>query len=585
MRPRYLAVVGPAEDGARMARRDRIIAFGQRQGLTPAFETDNLLVLVGKGGAVHTVDGRGLVVGTLFPRAQGAPAMRDTDTQSALALGNDAPAALIGNYWGSYVAFLTDEHGGLQIVRAPFGELPCYYQRHDGWIAIASDVALLGGGGASAPAIDWRAVGRYLVTSELRQQATCLSQVAEVLGGMQLTIRYGTATNSTLWSPWDHVTPDAASGAMATAAAAVGATARDCVGRWGAQFDHVLVGVSGGLDSSIVATCLHDAGRTFSCMTLVTDDPLGDERHYARLLTEAVGRPLLERYRTMAGVDLECSNAAHLPRPVGRSFAQESERLNIVLAREIGADAIFRGGGGDNVFCYLQSVAPISDRLLTSGPGRVALETAVDICQLADCTLWTAGWRAMRRAWFRPVRHNLPGDTIFLAKGMADAANDSRSHPWLEAPPGALPGKAAHIALLLSMQNHMEGLAPAYDLPMLSPLMSQPLVECCLRIPSWLWCTGGHNRMVARVAFAAELPQAIIDRRSKGTPDSFVADIFDMRRAQIRELLGDGLLARHGLLDLEAVLAVIADTRPISTHEFSRIMQLVDVEAWTRAWA
>ena len=34
------------------------------------------------------------------------------------------------------------------------------------------------------------------------------------------------------------------------------------------------------------------------------------------------------------------------------------------------------GGGGDNVFCALQSAAPVADRLLTDGPGRGFFSTA-----------------------------------------------------------------------------------------------------------------------------------------------------------------------------------------------------------------
>ena len=583
MRPRYLAVASSSLTQAESAQRRHILAFGRRHGLSVVFESKGLLVVAGKGDVVPWPDGQGLVLGTLFPRTPGAPRVRDAQVLTGLAFRADRATQLVHDYWGAYVVMLTGGPGTLEIVRAPFGELPCYYAQNEDGLAFSSDIELLGAGMVPAPKIDWQAVGRFLVASELRQPATCLEGVSEVLGGSRLTLADGRAEVSVVWSPWDHVELDAGSDTMACAAARVRATASDCVGRWGGCFDLVLLGVSGGLDSSIVAACLDEHHQRYSCLTLFTEDPIGDERGYARLLAAALGRPLVERFRTLAGVDLARSNAAHLPRPVGRSFAQESERLSLEAARASGADAIFRGGGGDNVFCYLQSVSPIADRLLTVGPGRAALATALDMCRITDCTLWTASWRAARRAWFRRPNYPWSCDMNFLSTDLVGLATDSFDHLWLDAPAGTLPGKAAHIALLLAMQNHMEGLAPAHDLPLLSPLMSQPLVECCLRIPSWLWCEGGNNRMVARTAFAADLPPAIIARRSKGTPDAFVADLFEARREQILLLLGDGLLAAHGLLDLRALLPAIADTRPISSHDFSRIMQLVDVEAWARA--
>jgi asparagine synthase (glutamine-hydrolysing) len=99
-----------------------------------------------------------------------------------------------------------------------------------------------------------------------------------------------------------------------------------------------------------------------------------------------------------------------------------------------------------------------------------------------------------------------------------------------------------------------------------------------------LWCSGGNNRAVARQAFADVLPSAIIDRRGKGSPDSFVIEIFEANRGALQALLEDGLLASHGLLDSDRVRAVLADTAPVRGSAYGRVMQLADVEAWARSW-
>src|SRR3546814_1569831 len=61
--------------------------------------------------------------------------------------------------------------------------------------------------------------------------------------------------------------------------------------------DGMLLLLSGGVDSSIVAACLAHAGCAFDCLTLVTANPSGDERSYARLAAESVGAALVERMR------------------------------------------------------------------------------------------------------------------------------------------------------------------------------------------------------------------------------------------------------------------------------------------------
>ena len=108
--------------------------------------------------------------------------------------------------------------------------------------------------------------------------------------------------------------------------------------------------------------------------------------------------------------------------------------------------------------------------------------------------------------------------------------------------------------------------------------------ETCLRVPSWFWTRDGHNRVIARDAFRSALPQSIINRRDKGAPDSFMVELIDANLAAISVMLSEGLLARNGLLDREAVLAALAPAALAKGFGYIRIMQLVDVEAWVRSW-
>jgi asparagine synthase (glutamine-hydrolysing) len=103
-------------------------------------------------------------------------------------------------------------------------------------------------------------------------------------------------------------------------------------------------------------------------------------------------------------------------------------------------------------------------------------------------------------------------------------------------------------------------------------------------VPSWLWFEHGRNRAIARRAFADDLPADILQRRSKGTPDSFVAEIFETHRTALRRMLADGVLAKHGMIDLAAAFRVLDDPRPVHGDAFRRVLQFADVEAWARAW-
>jgi len=156
--------------------------------------------------------------------------------------------------------------------------------------------------------------------------------------------------------------------------------------------------------------------------------------------------------------------------------------------------------------------------------------------------------------------------------------------PWQGEAPVRLPGKHDHMVLLMRGQNFLHGAdGPAHPMQF-SPLMSQPLVEFCLSVPTWQWCNGGVNRALARAAFAHDLPPAIVRRTSKAGPDSVMRTLFALRRPQIRDLLLDGLLARHGILDrtaTEHALSVDVDREDPVVY---RLLDLVEAEAWARVW-
>lgn len=582
-RARFIALVRPSrEAGARLARR-----FEERSRELPGLET------VFEGGALSiaasacrplVLEGVGAIIGSLFRRG----ARRRTDRlepEEAARIAASRGGDLVEHYWGPYLAILAKPGGSVvDAVRAPLGELPCYFARHEEAIVLASDTELLARFGFCRPAVAWDAVVRSLATRDLRTPETCLEGLAELPGGQRLEIAAGQARARELWSPWSFAARDGQIARIEDAVETVAAAAGECIAARASDYRRSVLMLSGGLDSSILAAGLRQCGAQVHALTLVTGDAVGDERDYARCTAAALDLPLEEGLRDVSRIDPGRSGASCLPRPCVRLFLQESARLARELARSTGAEAIFGGGGGDNVFCSLQSSAPAADRLLTSGPGLKFLVTAREISRLAQASLPAVMRDAARRVWlgsgvFRPFR-----DVSLLSPRALEAIAAAGGHPWLAAAPGALPGKAAHVRLIAYAQSYVEGLDPLGTPASVAPLLSQPLVETCLRIPTWLWFEEGRNRAVARRAFAGALPARIVQRRSKGTPDSFVAEIFETHRGALRNMLADGLLVSHGLIERDRLLEVLDDPRPASGDAFRRVLQFVDVEAWARSW-
>ena len=576
---RYLAVLTPGMAIPLEQRRVVEAYLVEASNWRMVHDKPGLLILA--DGPVLPV-GSGVVLGNLYERG-GRTAVRAVGAPEQAAIAASRGQRLIDLYWGSYVAFLAGPADArIDAVRAPFGDLGCLIAQTRGATLIASDMAVLMMLLDIKPAVDWRQVARHLVLGDAEPGTTCLDSIGVLRGGERLTVTDHREV-AILWSPWTHAAALPV-GDRQEAAARLRDTVRMSVRARLSSFSQPLLMLSGGLDSTILASCLAGDGTSFTCLNLVSADASGDERHYAQAAAATFGAPCIEAYRQPASVDLAVSGAAALPSPLVRSFVQDSARIAADTAMRLGADVVVDGGGGDNVFCALQSVAPLADALQAGEPLGHIHAIARSIAQLAEVAELTVLRRAAHRAWFRRDAFRIASDATLLTPAAAAATEPVSTHPWLADMRGKVPGKAAYVALLAIAQTWVEGQDAARSPLTLSPLVAQPVVELGLRIPSWFWFEGGGNRAVARAAFADVLPPAIRARQSKATPDSFVLELFDRNRARIRELLCDGLLAGQGMINQPRIEQILADPRPAQGRLPQRIMRLVDVEAWARAW-
>lgn len=469
----------------------------------------------------------------------------------------------------------------MTVLRDPSGDFPCYFVQAGPLTIFGSDAELLVKSGVVDVSIDAEEIGRQLWRAFVPVPTTALRSVRELLAGFALSLPCYRANQEQCWNPWDHVEqPDED---RDTAAEALARTIRHSVHAAASPYGRVLVSVSGGLDSSIVASCLAQAGADAVCLTMYTDDPAGDERTFARALCDRIGLKLIERPYRLEDVDMDEAIAPNLPRPKDRLQALAFERVTQAIAAEVAADAFVTGNGGDHVFGYSQSAAPIADRYLAQGLSSGTLASLIDVCRQTGCSISDA----LRQAWSlaRSNRtYRVRPNPLFLhPEFVQDLGPTDWHHPWLDAPRGALPGKAAHVATILRVQPNLEpSLGDFY--PVINPLVSQPIVETCLKIPTWAWRQGGRDRALVRHAFAKSLPPAVLDRRVKGTPGRFAALVLDHFRSSIRDRLLSGRLATSGIVDAAALDVVLAGERPIPDLERVRILELVNAEVWISHW-
>lgn len=515
-----------------------------------------------------------VIIGRLFDRANNA---RVSILESACASAIvDAPGQrLAGSLWGPYLAIVGDEKAGeVRILRDPSGAIPAYYSKWPSLWAVAGDARLLSAVAPAKPRVDYAAVAARLARPGHHFARTGLIDVTELLPGFALKLGRKSGTEA-FWRPSDHLDTAPATPAKLRQVVdgAIDALA-SCHRR-------ILVTVSGGLDSSIIAASLASRGREISLLTVSTADARGNERPFVKSLADALGLGFACDIYDHADIEIGRATTAHQPWPGARTFAQGYDRRRQDYAVSIEADAIFSGDGGDNVFALTASASPVVDRLRAEGPGA-AFRTAIDIARLTSTSVPAVWHRALARLWRGGAALGTP-DTSFLGSAGLAMAKSVPDHPWLSPDIAVPPGKAAHIASLVRAQRYRHGYAPGKAEAVL-PLLAQPIVECCLSIPSWRWCAGGENRAVARAAYSDLLPKDIAHRRTKGGADSFCVELIERHRPAIRDMLLGGLLAQHGLLD-RAAIAQSLDEGAAERGDVHRILAFVDAEAWVRSWS
>lgn len=524
----------------------------------------------------------GVLIGTVFPRHGPPRAVGSDDEPLTADIRRDGEAALLAGYWGSYILALQGAQH-VYVQPDPTGTMPCYLVDAGPFVAFSTDAALLQDAGLIDVTVEWEAIAKYLFFADLPIQQTALLGVSRILGGSAAIVGPDGIQIEQRWSPWDFVGAGVPRESQAYTDR-LRRTVSTCVSALGSPHNMPLLAVSGGLDSSIIAASL-DRGSRMACVTVATEDPTGDERVYARALCERLETELREEFYLIDDIDLSRSCVSHKPYPCGRtqSLAYNAAIRRSVLA--LGSDVVLTGNGGDNVFFHSQSARPIIDRIQTEGVGLGALETLRDVCTLTGCSAVAALKQAFAVRLSRTAAYQWRFDPRFLLDGVvADLSNKVPAHPWLEAPSGALRGKAAHVAMILRSQNHLEMLDQSEGVAVLNPLMSQPIVELCLEIPTWFSCAGGRDRSIARSAFADRLPGAIINRRTKGGPDGFASHILKQYRAEIRERLMDGNMATMRIIDRTKIEAATRPDIGDQGESYVPLLHLVDTEAWIDHW-
>ncbi|TMN24201.1 asparagine synthase C-terminal domain-containing protein [Pseudoxanthomonas sp. X-1] len=529
--------------------------------------------------SILLLPGNGVLIGRLFTST--GRSVADGGRLPALAQPSQLREHLLKHFWGEYVLVQPpiDGAAGITVTRDPSGGVGCVYVLRNGSGFVASDISVATAAGLYRKQIDWDSIAYLLTFPNHKVHRTALVDVHELLPGCSLQLCGQEITRSLIWSPWNHVAAGKRHRDFSEAAADVRSAVLMVIKAWAKIDRSILLELSGGLDSSIVGVCLRQARVRVACCTLVTPVPGADERHYAEQIANRLGVNLHAVELKYEDARFDFASPAHLANPSITALQHATDSAFDAMGDSLDTGSFYSGGGGDTVFAFLGTAAPAADAVRECGLSA-GVAAVRDLSALHECTFWKAARLTARKLARRRRNLDRP-DGSFLNR--ARISLDAQDHPWFAAAPAdALPGDRERIFDLAGTQAFRDYLPRGMRRPLRMPLLSQPVVEACLRVPTWMWIRDGLNRAVARAAFADMLPRDILERRSKGTFVNFSGGIYRRGKDRIREFLLTGVLREHGMLDTDALKAFFATDLRSGDQSLQRIYDLCMVENWVR---
>jgi asparagine synthase (glutamine-hydrolysing) len=544
---------------------------------------------------VYTLKGScGAVLGKIFSRPDSPtqeilPAKAVFDEQETSRVIASQGRTLVSDYWGAYVAFLRDElRDKTWVLRSPQGALPCLsmeYHKARIYFSFTPDIVTLG---LRALTVNWTYVARHL-TKVKQSGETGFNEITEVNCGECVEIGPRNVNARTrYWNPLSvalaHRIDD-----VEYATQAVRATVRTSVHAWARCYRNILLCLSGGLDSSALATCLKNAPGQPSVTCLNRFSPTGDdsdERTFARMAANSVEFSLVEIARD-SSVALDRMLEGYVTeRPqnylgaLARRFGRELE-----LYRQTNAEVIFTGEFGDQLFYPANYSLIAGDYVHDFGLAVGLLKVAVTAATLEGESIWrvlaSAISGGLRRSRWDPITARREAGSIIDEGVLRDLlCLDKSEVPWHSSDLYVPAGKQSHIYSLMNPDGYYAPYPELLHPQGVSPLLSQPIVELCLQIPTYIHSLNGWDREIERRAFESNLPFGNARRRAKGGQVQYTAEIYRRNYAFIRQMVMEGGLLQRGILHRQRLEQAFAGRGTGLLRGLGRVSRILNIEVW-----
>src|SRR5690606_32369827 len=157
-------------------------------------------------------------------------------------------------------------------------------------------------------------------------------------------------------------------------------------------------------------------------------------------------------------------------------------------------------------FAYKDNLAAL-DYALNNPINRSFVSYALGAARLSDTTIWVTLSRMFAAKFLGKIKtteeDRSAEDSWAINPDLWNSgALNIPSTPWKDEKVSLLPGKRRQLLGSIASRSYFTVLEKSHLLEPIDPFVSQPIIEACLGVPTYILQYGGHDRRLVRDVFA-----------------------------------------------------------------------------------
>jgi|GEM_PF-3316718 len=532
---------------------------------------------------------QGILVGKIFDRDNNNQSF--TSEHALAKIMGENPHLLYKHFWGRYIGALYNHiTNKLVLVRDPLGlSTLFYYQTPDGLI-FSTEIALLYAIMEQKPSLDFAYFAEYIINRNNALASTPFQEIKELLPGIALEIdANGHTTQQLMWDIASLKSPyisdeDAYEEELLTVLKA-------SVQAWTQDVDGICLKLSGGLDSSAILIALRAVLPTHKKLVAInmidSQVPSSNEHEHAQKVADACATPLHFIDSATISLITELPTTLLPNSPTTFLIYYQLSQSTYDIARQHGCLEIMSGQGGDHVFCAPQPKAALADYWLDHGLRGITRP----LKELSGA--YRTSWGSLAHENLNNITNYYRKKTIKAHENISTSLLDATFAQTLHKPKFYLsdqlsqfyPAKSLHIQSLSHAIFYAERDRWWPQNVMTHPLLSLPLVECGLKIPTYQSFDDGYDRIFFRKATSKMRNSKALWRNVKGDTTGTMAQSFVREIDQITDLLTNGTLVKSGIINRQWLDDKLVKIRHGYLGDDSwLLLHLLTSELWLKQW-